>query len=558
VEDGMKATPAFTHEVDIAVMGSGGAGLTAALAGHDAGARVLVLEKASTIGGTTAVSGGILWVPCNRSMLAQGIADSPEEAFGYMMRIADGRSSRELTRRYLEATLELVDYLEAGTDLRFEAIADYPDYHPELPGGRSGGRALDNGLFDTAELGAWAPRLRRNLVNGKSPMTIGEAMRWKVFANPMGFDHKLVGGRYKRGIVHGGTSLVGKLLKACLARGIEPLTDTAGKELVIDHNGEVIGVIAERTTPAGSERLVIRARGGVVLASGGFEHSEELRKAFLPLEMTHPLTPPSCEGDGLRMAMGAGAALGNMSEAWWTPALAVPGEEQDGRPLYRGEFGVRCLPHSIIVNRRGQRFTDEAHNYNDMSKPFFHHDPAAYGRANVPAWIIVDQAYRERYALGPVPPGRPVPDWIQQADSLAELAARVGIDPAGLAATVERFNQHAERGVDPDFGRGGNDFDRYYGDPSHGPNPNLGTIASPPFYAVAIHPGTMGTKGGPKVDVDGRVLHVRGSAIPGLYAAGNVMSAVGGHGYAGPGITIATAMAWGYLGARHAARRHRC
>jgi 3-oxosteroid 1-dehydrogenase len=541
---------AFDAETDLVVVGTGGAGLSAAIAGHEAGARVVVLEKSSHIGGTTAVSGGVIWVPCNRSMREQGLADSAEEAFTYMMRIADGRTTRELTRRYLDASLELVDFLEATTDLRFQAIPDYPDYHPDFFGGRAGGRALDQGLFDTGELGPWASKLRRNPVNGKSPMTIAEAMSWKVFANPMGWDHKLVYERYKRGIVHGGTSLMGKLLKACLARGIEPELDTAGRELILE-GGAVVGIVVEHA----GVRRAIRARGGVVLASGGFEWNEALRKAFLPPEVTHPLSPPSCEGDGLRMAMAAGAALGNMSEAWWTPAIEVPGETQDGKTLYRGEFSVRCLPHSIIVNRRGQRFTDEAHNYNDMSKPFFHHDPAAYERPNAPAWLIVDQAYRERYALGPVPPGKPVPEWIHQAPTLPELAAKLGIDAAGLAATVERFNGFAARGEDPDFGRGGNAFDRYYGDPTHGPNPNLGAIESPPFYAIAIHPGTMGTKGGPVVDVDGRVQHVSGGVIEGLYAAGNVMSAIGGHGYAGPGITIGTAMTWGYLAARHAAAR---
>jgi succinate dehydrogenase/fumarate reductase flavoprotein subunit len=380
-------------------------------------------------------------------------------------------------------------------------------------------------------------------------MTIGEAMSWGVFANPLGFDHKMVYQRYKAGIVHGGTALVGKLLLACLARGVEPWLEAPGKQLVLD-DGVVVGVVVQR----GDRAVTIRARKGVILASGGFEWAEDLRKAFLPLELTHPLSPPSCDGDGLRMAMAAGAALGNMGEAWWTPAIAIPGETREGQPMYRGEFSVRCLPHSIIVNRRGQRFTCEAHNYNDATKPFFHHDPVAYDRPNVPAWLIVDAQYVARYSLVTTPPGK-VPEWVITAGSLDELAAQLGISAPGLRATVARWNQMAERGVDDDFRRGESAFDRYYGDPKHQPNPNLGTLAQAPFHAIPIHAGAMGTKGGPQVDVDGRVLHAGGGAIPGLYAAGNAMSAVAGHGYAGPGITIATAMAWGYLAARHAAGR---
>ena len=542
----------WTHETDVVVVGTGGAGLTAALAAHEAGARVVVLEKSTLVGGTTAVSGGVIWVPDNRSMKAQGLADSRAEAVEYMLRIADGRSTRELTERYLDASLAMVEFVEAATDIRFQALPDYPDYHPEFPGGKKGGRPLDNGLFDTHELGAWADKLRRNPINGRSPMTIAEAMGWGVFSNPMGFDYKLVAERYKKGIVHGGTSLMGKLLKACLARGIEPWLETPGKELVVDGTGAVVGIVARG--PDGAERI-IHAKKGVILASGGFEWDETLRKDFLAPELTHPLSPPSCDGDGLRMAMSLGAALGNMSEAWWTPAVAVPGETRDGKPLYRGEFSVRCLPHSIMVNRQGKRFTTESHNYNDMTKPFFHHDPFAYDRVNVPAWLIVDQAYVDRYVLITAAPGRPVPEWIHQAPTLEALAGKLGISVSGLAETVARFNRFAVEGSDPDFHRGESAFDRYYGDPRQTPNPNLGTLAKPPFYAVEIHPGAMGTKGGPKVDVDGRVQHVSGAPIAGLYAAGNVMSAIAGHGYAGPGITICTAMAWGYLSARHAAAR---
>jgi succinate dehydrogenase/fumarate reductase flavoprotein subunit len=541
------------HEsTDVVVVGTGAAGLTAALAARVAGAEVVVLEKSAFVGGTTAVSGGVIWVPCNPQMRAAGLEDSREEAIGYMLRCADGRGTRAESERYIDASLDMIGFVESASDVRFASLVDYPDYHPEFPGGKKGGRPLDNGLFDTTLLGEWSAKLRRNPVNGRSPMTIAEAMGWGVFSNPMGFDYKLVAERAKKGIVHGGTALVGKLLKACLARGVAPRVESPGKQLVVDERCAVLGLVVQG--PDGAERT-LRARKGVILASGGFEWDASLRKDFLVPELEHPLSPPSCDGDGLRMAMALGARLGNMSEAWWTPAIAVPGETREGHPLYRGEFSVRCLPHSIIVNRAGKRFTTESHNYNDMTKPFFHHDPFAYDRVNVPAWLIVDQAYVDKYMLVTAAPGRPVPEWIAQAPTLDALATKLGISAPGLAETVARFNRFAVEGHDPDFHRGESAFDRYYGDPAHGPNPNLGTIAKAPFYAVAIHPGAMGTKGGPKVDLDGRVQHVNGAAIPGLYAAGNVMSAIAGHGYAGPGITICTAMTWGMLAARHAAAR---
>jgi 3-oxosteroid 1-dehydrogenase len=263
----------WTLETDVVVVGTGGAGLMAALAARDAGASVILLEKSALVGGTTAISGGVIWVPNNPQMKAHGIGDSREEAIAYMMRIADGRSTLELTERYLDVALEIVAFLEAKTDIRFQSLSDYPDYHPEFFGGRKGGRPLDNGLFDTHTLGGWADKLRRNPVNGRSPMTIAEAMGWGVFSNPMGYDHKLVYERYKRGIVAGGTALVGKLLGACLAVGVEPMLETPGRELIIAGSGAVVGVRAE----CRGEALAIRARGGVILATGGFEWNEELR-----------------------------------------------------------------------------------------------------------------------------------------------------------------------------------------------------------------------------------------------------------------------------------------
>jgi len=536
---------------DVVVAGTGAAGLAAALAAREAGASVVLLEKAHVVGGTTAISGGVIWVPNNRQMAEAGLRDSRDEAIAYIERMAEGRGDRALIERFVDESVRVVKFLEDHAAIRFHSLIDYPDYQPELPGGRNGGRPLDQDLFDTAELGAWSARLRRNPVNGGAPMTIREAMAWNVFANPSGFPYREVRDRAKRGLVHGGTALAGRLLKACLDRGIEPELSTRARELVTNDDGMVIGLRVEQ---AGVGRR-IRARKGVILASGGFEWNGDLCRAFLQGIPTHPATPPANEGDGLLMAMAVGAELGAMSEAWWCPSVVVPDEMYDGLPMYRPEFSVRCLPHSIIVNRRGARFTNEAHNYNDMTKPFFHHDPWHCEPLNVPAWLIVDQSYLDRYVFLTAVPGRPVPDWIARADTPEDLAAKLGIEPEGLRATLDRFNRFAETGEDTDFGRGDSAFSRFYGDRAAPANPNLGKVERAPFYGVRIHPGTLGTKGGPKVTIDAQVRRVNGAIIDGLYAAGNAMGAFCGPGYPGPGITIAVALTWGVLAGRHAATR---
>lgn len=539
----------WTHKADVVVVGSGAAGLTAALAAADAGAAVLVLEKSDKVGGTTAVSGGVVWIPNNHRMREAKIADSREDALRYMLRIADGRADPELIERFIDMGPEMLLHLEASTPVIFSALVRYPDYHPEFEGGKQGGRSLETGLFDTKLLGTWASKLRRSAIFGATPMTVAEATDWGVFSDPLRLPYRDLAQRFKQGLVCYGGSLVGRLLKGCLDRGLEPMLEVAARELLLE-DGRVVGLRMEQ----GGAELFVQARRGVILASGGFEWNPELTRRFLGGIVTHPNSPPVQTGDGLRMAMAVGADLGNMSEAWWCPSVAVPGEEHDGRPLNRGDFAIRSLPHSIIVNRRGQRFVNEAHNYNDMMKPFFHFDPVSYERPNLPAWLIVDQSFVEKYVLITSVPGMEPPVWLPRADTLEGLASRVGIEPAGLRATISRFNGFAVEGIDKDFRRGESVYDHFYGDPKHQPNPNLGKIERPPFYAIEVHPGAIGTKGGPRVNVEGQVRHVDGGVVAGLYAAGNVMAGITGAGYPGAGGTIGAAMTWGFVAGRHAAK----
>lgn len=543
-----EASTSWDRETDVVVMGTGAGGLLAALQAHHLGASVVVLEKASTVGGTTAVSGGVIWIPGNHHMAEVGCSDSREDSLGYMKLIADGKGDEAMIERYVDVGPDMVRWVEANTAVRFTSIPTYPDYHPELPGGRTGGRSLDNGLFDTNVLGEWKPKLRKNPTTGRVPIAIPEAMEWGVFWNPFGYPFKEVSERAKSGIVHGGAGLCGKLLRALLDRGVEPLLETPGEDLVVDERGAVVGIVAR-----GKDGPIrIRARRGVILASGGFEWNTQLCRDFLAPELRHPVSPPHNTGDALRMTMKLGVELGAMNECWWTPAVDIPGELYDGTQLHRCEFSVRCLPHSIIVNARGKRFTNEAGNYNDMTKPFFDHDSVAYRRANLPAFLVVDQQYLDRYVFVSAINGRPIPEYITTAPTLEELAGKLGIDAKGLAATVERFNGFARSGVDEDFGRGFSAFDRFYGDPRSTPNPNLGTLEKAPFYAIPIHPGAMGTKGGPRTTVDGQVRRVGGEPIPGLYAVGNAAASPAGHGYPGAGVTIGASMIFGWLSARHA------
>jgi 3-oxosteroid 1-dehydrogenase len=520
-------------EVDVVAVGSGAAGAVAALAAHAGKARVAVVEKTEKFGGTTAVSGGVVWVPDNHHMAG----DSREEAFAYISRLAARGADEAMIRRYLESAPEMIRFVEGATPISFQSITKYPDYRPEL-GGVAGGRSLDPGLFDTNQLGAWKDKLRRSPVFGMTAMSVTEATEWGVFSKPSALPFGLLAKRFKQGLVCYGGALAGGLLKALLDRGVEPMMGTAVEELICDDDGRVVGVRAQQ---AGKE-VLIGAKRGVVLASGGFEWNESLCRRFLGGPLTHPNSPPGNTGDGLRMAMALGADLGNMSEAWWCPSLQIPGEEYDGKALNRGDFATRSLPHTMIVDRRGQRFVNEAQNYNDLMKGF-----------RFPSWIVMDAQYLEKYALLTYVPGMPIPEWLVSAPTLEELAGKLGVDARGLAATAARFNRFSVEGADPDFGRGESLYDHFYGDPANTPNPNLGAIEKGPFYAIEVHPGSIGTKGGARTDADARVLRVDGAPIAGLYAAGNVMAGVMGAGYPGAGATIGAAMTFGYLAGRHAA-----
>lgn len=528
-------------EFDVVVVGSGGAALAAALSASDAGARVVVLERTNKFGGTTAVSGGVAWIPNNDHMHEVGSTDSREEALTYLRRLSLGRMDDTLLETFVDTAPQVIRYLESKTPVRFCALK-YPDYHPEFPGGKHG-RSLDPVLFDSHQLGELVGALRVPGQSAGAPITLKDA------ESGAGYDFALIAERMQKGLRSTGNSLIGAMLKGCADRGIDLRLNVRVRHLVLDKDA-VVGVTAEHE----GRTLSVGARRGVILASGGFEWNQDLCKQFLRGPLECAISPPGNEGDGLLMAMEVGAALGNMAEAWWMPLICIPGEEYDGRDMYRLTLAERTLPGTIMVNRRGRRFVNEAHNYNDIGRAFHTFDPVAFEYPNIPAWLIFDSAYLSRYQLMTVFPGDPTPAWLPQANTLRELATKQGIDADALEETVRRFNQSAKKGEDPEFHRGESLYDRYNGDhKQEGGLATLGAIEKPPFFALRAYAGALGTKGGPQTDAAARVLNVRGTPIPGLYAAGNAMAGVTGLAYGGAGGTIGPALTFGYIAGQKAA-----
>jgi succinate dehydrogenase/fumarate reductase flavoprotein subunit len=521
-------------EADVVVIGSGAAGLAAALAAACSGAEVVIVEKTGLLGGTTAMSGGTAWIAANHCAAAAGFDDSPEAALAYLCDGGGETVNRPLLEVFVASGASVLRELERHSPITFY-LANDTDYHPELPGGMRVGRSVLPAPFDPAPLGPWA-RLIRSV---DMPLDIAEALGSlnPPEAAPSAARSSDSGERWTRG-----RALVGSLLCACLDRGVRVLTGHRARRLQTTA-GAVTGVEAV----AGGD-VRIAARRGVVLASGGFEWDRDLMAHFLPGMVEAPGTAPGAEGDGLRMAMAVGAGLGSMSEAWWSPMLRVPGERFEGEVYSRMVVSQRLYPRSLVVNASGRRFGNEAKSYHDVGRDLMTIDSGRGRGANQPAWLVYDAAYRHSYGTACIGPADPDPPWLRPFDDLRQLADHHGIDADGLAATVSLFNRHAENGVDPEYHRGESAYALSKGDRTKdGVFRTLGPVADPPFYAVRLHAGTIGTRGGPLTDAAGRVLDPWGEAIYGLFAAGNVAASPTGLMYPGAGGTLGPALTFGYL-----------
>ncbi|MFI0464075.1 3-ketosteroid-delta-1-dehydrogenase [Saccharopolyspora sp. 5N102] len=555
--------PAPAHDtiVDLVVAGSG-TGMAAALAARELGLDVLIVEKTDYVGGSTALSGGAFWIPASSLLAAEGAVDSPERAELYLRSVVDGSSPDQRWESFLRHGEETVRMLQRTTPMRFMWSKGYSDYHPELPGGTAAGRSCECKPFDLAVLGAERARLRPTGLKSPVPMPItGFDYKWMnlmtrvprravprvVRRVSQGIGGKLLGREY----VAGGQALAAGLYAGVLRAGIPVWTRTSVQRLTTEGD-RVTGVVLEQD----GREVTVRARRGVVLAAGGFDHNIALRHEFQSeaLEPGWSLGNEGNTGDAIRIGREAGADIDLMDQAWWFPAVApLPG----AAPLVL--LAERSLPGSLIVDRHGRRFVNEATDYMSFGQRVLARERA--GDAVGSMWMVFDQRYRNSYvyAAGLFPRMQLPESWYaagiaHRADDLADLARRTGLPVEGLVASLRRFNELAAAGVDEDFGRGASAYDRYYGDPTVAPNPNLRPLQGQ-LYAVRIVLSDLGTCGGLRADGHGRVLRSDRSPIDGLYAIGNTAANAFGTTYPGAGATIGQGLVYGTVVARHAAGR---
>ena len=543
---------------DIVIIGSGAGGMTAALAAHEAGLKALIVEKTQYYGGSTARSGGGIWIPCNHLMRAAGVADSFEEARRYLQVTVGDRSPAASRDMYLRQSVQMIEWLGRKSDLQCSYLPGWADYYPELPGGKAQGRAVEAQLFDGNALGADLAQLRPPVIPIPAGLTftageynrLGLVMRtWQGKRTALRIGLRLIGARLTgRKTLMMGQALIGRLRLSLKKRDIPLWLETPMKDLIID-GGRVLGVRVEKN---GQPRDII-ARKGVILAAGCFAHNLDMRLKYQKHPITTDWTVASegNTGDGILAGQRAGAAIDLMDEAWWGPTSLPPGTP----PFFH--VAERGFPGLIMVNQKGRRFTNESASYVEVVQAMYRlhteDDP------HVPCWFVFDQRYLNHYIFASLFPHQPLPremldsGYIRKASTIAGLAGQLGIDAAVLGETVNRFNGHAKAGHDPDFGRGDSAYNRYFGDPTNKPNPNLAPIDKAPFYAVKVFAGDLGTKGGLVTDEYARVKRGDGSVIEGLYAVGNSSASVMGATYPGPGATIGPAMTFGYVAARHAA-----
>jgi succinate dehydrogenase/fumarate reductase flavoprotein subunit len=536
-------------DYDVIVLGTGGAALTAAVTAAELGANVGLFEKGDTVGGTTVYSGGMIWIPNNMHEPDEK-GDSREKALEYLKALSNDTISDEMAQTYVDRGPEMVAWLHERTPVQFYSVPDFPDYHPEQVGAmHRGGRTLETPLFPYGELGEWKDRVHISPYYPTYHLTVGETTLGQAVAEPI--DPEEFARRAANDERGMGLALGGRLLKSCLDRGVVPQTEHRAVELIME-NGAVAGVVFE--TPQGRKEV---HAPNVVIATGGFEHNPQLKRAFLRGPATHTVAVKWNEGDGLKMAMRVGAMLGNMREAWWMPMIEMPTDiVTTGQQLLTYE---RTLPGAIMVNRTGRRFTNEGANYNAFGAAFHEQDTIMGVYRNLPCWLVFDQVWLDSYGfaggLGGETKART--DWITSSDTLAGLADKLGIPADAFEETVTRFNANARELKDPDFNRGWSYQDQWWGDPTRRGSAaaSLGPVENPPYYAIQVFSGQLGTKGGPAIDTSARVLDVDGNIIPGLYAAGNAAASPLGMTYGGAGGTLGPAMVFGYIAGRDIAER---
>ena len=561
----------FDHVVDVLIVGSGGGGMTAALTANASGLDALVVEKSSHFGGSTALSGGGIWVPGAPAQRRAGYDPDPDGVVEYLRLITDGLVSEARLRQYVESSPHMLEFLEGLSPwLEFVWKPGYADYYPELPGGSELGSTINVPPIDLRKLGDDEEKLLKPLALAPKGIWLGPKelrsfyrirQSWAGKGVLLKLISRMVRARlFGERIAAIGQSLAARLRLAMRERGIPLWLDSPMAELLTDADGSVTGALVERD---GSKQR-IGARRGVIVASGGFDHDLAWRKEHQPVvDQDWSFGNPASMGDGIRAGERVGAATELLDEAWWFPAIQWP----DGRMQFM--LNERMMPAQFIVNGEGKRFINEAAPYMDFGHAMI--DGQKSGVTHIPCWLITDHRSFNRYVVGghlpipkvpwaPVPTGRKVPlAWLESGVVKAamgwdELARKIDVPADQLRETATRFDELARKGHDDDFNRGDSVYDNYYGDPTL-PNPNLYPLGDPPYYAFRIVLGDLGTSGGLLTDEYARVLRPDGSVVPGLYAVGNTSAAVMGRSYAGAGATIGPAMTFGFVAAKHCAAR---
>ena len=550
------------QEYDLIVVGSGAGALLGAIRAQEQGLKTLVVEKTELFGGTSALSGGGIWIPVNNDQKNAGVKDDLETAFSYMKRCVRGMATDDRVLAYVETANKMAEYLRQ-IGIPYRAMAKYADYYPHIEGSEPGGRTMDPMDFNAAKLGVAALETMRpgppgNQLFGRMSISAFEAhsmlsrelkSRFTIMGIMLKYflDYPWRNKTKRDRRMTGGQALVAGLLTAANKAGVEMWRNCPLKELVQDASGRVTGAIVEKN----GARTEIKAKRGVMLGAGGFERNQEMRDQYLnkPTKAEWTATPVGGNtGDAHRAGQAVGGQLHLMDLSWGCPTMDVPKE-----PAYRGIFVERSLPGCMVVNDKGQRFLNESGPYPEFQQAML--AESAKGNGGAPAWIVFDASFRAQNPIGPLMPGSAVPDskvrksWLNnvywKGETLDDLAAQIGVDAAGLKDSARRMTEYAKTGKDLDFDRGGNVFDRYYGDPRL-KNPNLGPVEKGPFYAMRLWPGEMGTKGGLLTDREGRALNAQGQVIEGLYCVGNNSASVMGPAYAGAGSTLGPAMTFAF------------
>jgi 3-oxosteroid 1-dehydrogenase len=552
------------QEVDWLIAGSGAAGMTGAVVAHELGGSVLVVEKEPLYGGTTTKSGGVAWIPGNRGMAEAGLSDSTEEGYTYLKGLIGDTVSDARIRAYAERAREMLQFMELHSHIEYSPLPSYMDYYEQIPGYKAGGRSMDPSAFSLKTLGAEADTIRDDHY-GLLPFNITVVEGRQL--GDMNFKSYLLGiklllrfwldipsrlrGKGDQRVTLG-PAVVARLRRSLMDRDIPLWLGAPMTELIVEQ-GRVVGAIVERD----GKPVTIRARRGVLLATGGFSRNVAMRRQYQqgPVSADWTGSAPGATGDGITMGQRVGAGLGFMASAWWSPTYRLP----DNRSL--ALIAGKGYPRSIMINRQGKRFTNEAQPYEDVVKDQYASE--LRGEGAVPCYLVFDSVFRRKYPVGHIRPGKLEKDamlassvfesgLLTRADTLAELGGKLEIDAEQLQQTVERFNEFARMGEDPDFGRGVSEHDRYYADKNCKPNPCLGPLEQGPFYALRCDAGDLDTKGGLDCDEHGQVLDESGAVIAGLYAAGNTSAAAMGDTYPGAGATIGSAMTFAYLAAQRA------